>query len=67
MAVVGHNRRALSAINRNMILVNCHKKWPTQLFGMPERDDCKLKILEPKVKKTYWFVVFKIEGKEKLF
>ena len=34
--------------------------------GMAVHDDCKLKFLELKAKRTYRFIVFKIEEKQKL-
>lgn len=33
--------------------------------GMAVHDDCKLKFLELKAKRTYRFIVFKIEEKQK--
>ncbi|ONK57520.1 uncharacterized protein A4U43_C09F1340 [Asparagus officinalis] len=43
-----------------------HEKTPEQVaFGMAVDDDCKLKFLELKAKKTHRFIVFKIDEKLK--
>ncbi|KAI4349280.1 hypothetical protein L6164_009889 [Bauhinia variegata] len=41
------------------------KKMANAASGMAVHDDCKLKFLELKAKRTYRFIVFKIEEKQK--
>ena len=43
----------------------CTTKMAKATSGMVVHDDCKLKFLELKAKRTYRFVVFKIEEKKK--
>ncbi|KAJ6350201.1 hypothetical protein OIU78_006385 [Salix suchowensis] len=44
---------------------NREKKMANAASGMAVHDDCKLKFLELKAKRTYRFIVFKIEEKQK--
>ena len=44
---------------------SCTAKMAKATSGMDMHDDCKLKFLELKAKRTYRFVVFKIEEKQK--
>lgn len=49
-----------------MILVDVLFNWQANAAsGMAVDDDCKLKFLDLKAKRTYRFIVFKIEEKQK--
>ena len=49
-----------------LILVSIYATWQANAAsGMAVHDDCKLKFLELKAKRTYRFIVYKIEEKQK--
>ena len=47
------------------VYVVCEILQANAVSGMAVHDDCKLKFLELKAKRTYRFIVFKIEEKQK--
>ncbi|KAG7027962.1 Actin-depolymerizing factor 2, partial [Cucurbita argyrosperma subsp. argyrosperma] len=46
-------------------MLNVHVANANAASGMAVNDDCKLKFLALKAKRTYRFIVFKIEEKQK--
>jgi cofilin len=47
------------------VLFNSLRVQANAASGMAVHDDCKLKFLELKAKRTYRFIVYKIEEKQK--
>ncbi|URE46849.1 actin-depolymerizing factor [Musa troglodytarum] len=61
-----HRRGDLRAplISEPLSLIGCSPK-ANAASGMAVNDDCKLKFLELKAKRTYRFIIFKIDEKQK--